>query len=264
MICLSKNKKDEFINAFAKGSNLQVTDEVEKDVPETIIFRSIAKKQMIKYRLENKLPFYYMDSGYFGNYRSARNPEAKKLWHRIVHNGLQHDRIIERSDDRWKRLGLTVKKPIKRKGNAILLALPSPKPCKFYEIDLEKWTADTIAEIKKYTDREIIVREKPKLRAERVNNTIYEDFEQAHVLVTYNSIAAVESIIHGIPAITLAPTAADPVCDKHISKVENPTIQHIDKLRAWAHHLAYGQFHYQELESGHAYRMLKRDIELCV
>jgi hypothetical protein len=262
MICLSKNLKDEFINAFAKGANLPVQKEYDQTNTDTVIFRSIVKKDLINYRLSNNLPFYYMDSGYFGNYRSDRNPEAKKLWHRIVYNGLQHDKIIERPDDRWKRIGLKVKKPIKRKGSAVLLALPSPKPCKFYDIDLDKWTADTIAEIKKHTDREIIVREKPKLRADRVNNSIYEDFAQAHVLVTYNSIAAVESIIHGIPAITLAPTAADPVCDKDISKVENPTIQHIDKLTAWAHHLAYGQYHYQELESGHAYRMLKRDREL--
>ena len=264
MICLSKHLKDEFINAFAQGANLQTRSEIEKDVKDTIIFRSIVKKDLINYRLENNLPFYYMDSGYFGNYRSDRNPEAKKLWHRIVYNGLQHNKIIERPADRWQRLGIKVKKPIKRKGSAVLLALPSPKPCKFYDIDLDKWTADTIAEIKKHTDREIIVREKPKLRAERVNNSIYEDFEKAHVLVTYNSIAAVESIVHGIPAITLAPTAADPVCDKDISKIENPTIQHIDKLTAWAHHIAYGQYHYQELESGHAYRMLERDRELCV
>ena len=262
MICLSKNLKDEFINAFAKGANLPVQKEYDQTNTDTVVFRSIVKKDLIKYRLSNNLPFYYMDSGYFGNYRSNKNPEAKKLWHRIVYNGLQHDKIIERPDDRWKRMELKVKKPIKRKGSAVLLALPSPKPCKFYDIDLEKWTAETIAEIRKHTDREIIVREKPKLRADRVNNSIYEDFAQAHVLVTYNSIAAVESIIHGIPAITLAPTAADPVCDKDISKVEDPTIQHIDKLRAWAHHLAYGQYHFQELESGHAYRMLKRDREL--
>lgn len=264
MICVSKNLKDEFINAFAQGAKLPTRSEIEKDVEDTIIFRSIVKKDLINYRLENNLPFYYMDSGYLGNYRSERNPEAKKLWHRIVRNGLQHNEIIQRPDDRWKRLGLKIKKPIKRKGSAILLALPSPKPCKFYDIDLDKWTADTIAEIRRHTDREIIVREKPKLRAERVNNSIYEDFEKTHVLVTYNSIAAVESVLHGIPAITLAPTAADPVCDKHISKVEDPTIQHIDKLTAWAHHLAYGQYHYQELESGHAYRMLKRDEEICV
>ena len=262
MICLSKNLKDEFINAFAYGAGFKSTDSVDKATPEDIIFRSIVKKDLINYRLENKLPFFYMDSGYFGNYRSARNPEAKKLYHRIVPNGLQHDKIIKRPADRFEMLGLKIKKPVKRKGSAVLLALPSPKPCKFYNIDLDKWTADTVSEIKKHTDRPIIIREKPKQRADRVNNSIYEDFDNTHVLITYNSIAAVESILHGIPAITLAPTAADPVCDKDISKIENPTLQHIDKLTAWAHHLAYGQFHYRELENGYAYKLLMRDREL--
>ena len=117
MICVSKNLKDEFINAFAQGANLSTRSEIEKDVEDTIIFRSIVKKDLINYRLKNNLPFYYMDSGYFGNYRSERNPEAKKLWHRIVYNGLQHNEIIQRPDDRWKRLGLKIKKPIKRKIN---------------------------------------------------------------------------------------------------------------------------------------------------
>jgi hypothetical protein len=259
MICLSKNGNDEFINAFAFGAGFQIAQEVDIDTEEPILFRSIVKKDLINHRLGKGLPFYYMDSGYFGNYKSPINPEAKKLWHRIVKNGLQHSDIIERPGDRFKMLGLSVKKHTKRKGGAVLLALPSPKPCKFYDIDLEKWTADTIAEIRKHTDREIIIREKPKLRAERVNNSIYEDFKKAHVLVTYNSIAAVESILHGIPAITLAPTAADPVSDKELSKVEDPTIHHIDKLTAWAHHLAYGQFHIQEMMSGHAWRMLKHE-----
>ena len=257
MICVSKNGRDEFINAFAQGTGFPVVHDVDIDTPEPIIFRSIVKKELIQYRLANNLPFYYMDSGYFGNYRNFYNPEGKKLWHRIVKNGLQHNEIKQRPSNRLDALGIKVKKAIRRKGNAVLLALPSPKPCIFYNIDLDKWKEETITEIKKHTDRPIIIREKPKLRADRVNNSIYKAFEQAHVLVTYNSIAAVESIINGIPAITLAPTAADPVCDKELAKVENPTIQHIDKLQAWANHLAYGQFHYHELQDGTAWRILK-------
>lgn len=257
MICISKNGKDDFINAFAQGSGFPIKTSVPIDIKDNIIFRSIVKKELIEYRLKNNLPFYYMDSGYFGNYKSQQNPEGNKLWHRIVKNGLQHSQIIQRPDDRFRQLGLQIKKPTARKGNAILLALPSEKPCKFYGIDLQQWKEQTVAEIKKHTDRPIIIREKPKARSQRLVNSIYQDFDKAYVLVTYNSIAAVESILHGIPAITLAPTAADPVCDKSISKVESPTIQHIDKLTAWAHHLAYGQFHHRELADGTAWRLLQ-------
>ena len=70
MICLSKNMKDVFINRFAKGSNLPLQD-YDQPIPDgPILIRSIAKKQLIRQRLKAKKTFYYMDSGYFGNYKS--------------------------------------------------------------------------------------------------------------------------------------------------------------------------------------------------
>ena len=70
MICLSKNGNDEFINAFAFGAGFQIAQEVDIDTEEPILFRSIVKKDLINHRLSKGLPFYYMDSGYFGNYKS--------------------------------------------------------------------------------------------------------------------------------------------------------------------------------------------------
>jgi hypothetical protein len=77
-------------------------------------------------------------------------------------------------------------------------------------------------------------------------------------LVTFNSVAAIESVFAGIPAFTLAPTnAASPVCLQDLSQIESPYYADSDKLYAWACHLAYGQFHIDELESGQAQRMLE-------
>jgi hypothetical protein len=83
--------------------------------------------------------------------------------------------------------------------------------------------------------------------------------DNCHALVTYQSIAAVESVLYGVPAFTLAPTAADPVCDKDLSLLENPTLQDKDKIYRWACHLAYGQFHIDEFKNGTAYRILLND-----
>jgi len=83
--------------------------------------------------------------------------------------------------------------------------------------------------------------------------------DNCHALVTYQSIAAVESVLYGVPAFTLAPTAADPVCDKDLSLIENPTKQDEHKIYKWACHLAYGQFHNDELRDGRAYKILMRD-----
>jgi len=46
MICLSKNKTDQFINLFAKGSGLDIV--TSPGTKGDIIFRSMAKRKLIK------------------------------------------------------------------------------------------------------------------------------------------------------------------------------------------------------------------------
>jgi hypothetical protein len=71
-------------------------------------------------------------------------------------------------------------------------------------------------------------------------------------------VAAIESIFYGIPAFTLAPAnAASPVALQDLSQIENPYYADKDKLYAWACHLAYGQFHTNEMKNGSALTMLK-------
>ena len=130
--------------------------------------------------------------------------------------------------------------------------MPSDKPAKYYDIDIEKWREDTLNTIKKYTDRPIVVREKTT-RQERINNSIYTDLDNAYALVTLQSIAATESILYGVPAFTLAPNAAESLCLNDLTKIENPYYPDSDVVYKWACHLAYGQFHNIELENGYAW-----------
>ena len=254
MICLSKNKTDEYINMFAHGAKLPIYDYDDYPDNKDIVIRSMGKRKLIKQCWETNKTFYYMDSGYVGNYKSKSNPQGWKLWHRIVKNDVQHSKIIDRSDDRWKQLDYPIEN--RKQGKHILLVTPSEKPCKFYGINKEDWIKSTVEEIKKYTDRPIIVRDKAP-RQQRITRTIFEDLNNCHALVTYQSIAAVESVLYGVPAFTLAPTAADSVCDKDLSLIEHPTHQDQDKIYKWACHLAYGQFHIDELKNGTAYRLLR-------
>jgi len=253
MICLSKNKTDEYVNMFAEGANLQIEDYNYDFGNNPIMIRSMGKRKLIHECWENNHTFYYMDSGYVGNYKSKSNPHGWKLWHRIVKNDVQHNKIINRPDDRWKRLDYPIE--TRKQGKHILLVTPSEKPCRFYGIERDTWVEQTVAEIKKHTDRPIVIRDKA-VRQQRINKTIFEDLNNCHALVTYQSIAAVESVLYGVPAFTLAPTAADPVCDKDLSLIETPTQQDLDKIYKWACHLAYGQFHINEFKNGTAWRIL--------
>jgi len=253
MICLSKNLKDEYINMFAQGANLPICDYSADVGNNPILIRSMAKRKVIWDCWNNNKTFYYMDSGYVGNYKCATNKNGFKLYHRIVKNDVQHSAIIDRPNDRWNKLDYPIHD--RKQGRHILLVTPSEKPCKFYRVNKNDWIEQTVKEIKKHTDRPIIIRDKAP-RPQRIVKTIFDDLVNCHAVVTYQSIAAVESVLHGVPAFTTAPTAADPVCDKDLSLIESPTVQDKDKIYKWACHLAYGQFHIDEFKDGTAYKIL--------
>lgn len=254
MICLSKNLSDRYINDFAKGAKLKIYDPNSTYPNGPLLIRGLGKKELIKKCWQESRTFYYMDSGYFGNFPCKVNPDGYKSFHRIVKNDLQHTEIIDRPDDRWLELKQELH-PWRQHGDYILLVTPSEKPCKFYDIDLSTWLENTIKDIKKYTDRPIKIRNKMS-RPNRLQRPIFDDLKNAHAVVTYQSIAAVEAIQYGVPAFTYAPTAADPVCDKDIANIETPKKCSDEVRYKWACHLAYGQFHISEMQKGKAYRML--------
>jgi hypothetical protein len=238
---------------IAAGAGLPIYD--YDSFPETgdLLIRGITKISLIKRCWTENRTFFYMDGGYFGNYPNAKNPRGDKLYHRIVKNNLQHTEILKFPSDRWEALGQPIKP--RKPGKHVLLVVPSEKPCKFYGIDLQAWIANTVELIKKHTDRPIIIRMKGT-RRDRLTRSIFEDFVNAHATVTLNSVAAVESILEGIPAITLAPTAADPVAERQIANIENPFMPDPEMIFQWASGLAYGQYHIDELKNGSVYKLI--------
>jgi hypothetical protein len=260
-IFLSKGGEDEYVNMFAAGSGSRIinTDYFKyEDSAAPIVLRGILKHKIMKRCWEDNRDFYFMDTGYMGNQKNSLNPMGWKFYHRIVKNNLQHGEIINRSSDRFKKLAIPIL-PWKKGGRKILIAKPDEKPMKFYNLDLEQWLQETINIIKQHTDRPIEVRERVKNRTDRmVTNSLKEALDNdVHALVTFNSNAATEAVMYGYPAFTLCSThAASPVTSQDLSQIESPYYPTIEKVEAWAHHLAYGQFHINELKDGTAWRIL--------
>ena len=143
-------------------------------------------------------------------------------------------------------------------GRKILIAAPDEKPCIFYDIKLDDWLQTTVETIKKYTDRPIEIRQRDPNRQTRVANSMESALTDVHALVTFNSIAATESVMAGVPAFVLAPcNAALPVSNTDLSKIESPWYPDRDFLEMWLRHLAYCQFSNQELADGTALRILQ-------
>jgi hypothetical protein len=174
-VFLSKDGQDEYILKLAKsvgGEIISTDDFIYESSNNPIVLRGILKHKIMKQCWQNNRDFYYVDTGYFGNERTLANPNGWKYWHRIVKNNLQHNELIKRPADRWEKFGRKLT-PWKKDGRKILIAKPDEKPCKFYNIDLEQWTQDTISTIKKYTDRPIEIRERAPKRIDRtVSNTL--------------------------------------------------------------------------------------------
>lgn len=246
-------KMDPILEAFVTGADGVIGKNQDlSTVPfDTVTaIRGIAKRKIIKSCQAQGRDFYYIDTGYFGNTKH-------KLYHRITKNNLQYLGEIKQKcpDDRFVRTGTSLNKF--RPGRNILLCPPSQKAMKFWDLDLQEWLQKTIEKIKQYTDRPIVIREKAS-RDVRVNvDTIEMALSRdVHCMVTFNSIAAVESLIYGKPVFTMGPNAAQPLANTDLSLIEKPFIPSVDEVRNLCCNLAYQQFTPTEMLDGTAWRML--------
>jgi len=144
-------------------------------------------------------------------------------------------------------------------GGPILLVTPSEKPCQFYNLDKDTWVKETIAELKKHTDRPIVIREKG-LRPDRIKeNTVAAQCarDRIYAVVTYQSMAALEALHYGIPAFTMAPSCVDSVVSNDLSKIEEATYPDEQKFKNLLNYLAYCQYNLDEISRGVALSMIE-------
>jgi lipopolysaccharide biosynthesis glycosyltransferase len=241
---------DEYLEAFSLGCNgkLSTWDE-EKNTDTPLIIRGVGKssREAVKHCWATNRDFYAIDTGYFGNSKSK-----SKGWHRVTKNNLQdYGPIIERPTDRL--LGWKFSKF--KSGSKILICPPSDKVMKFFDQPSpEEWTQQIIRQLKQHTDRPIEVRLKPN-RTQRIANDSIEAAlaNDVHCLVTYNSIAALEALNFGKPAIALGPNCASMVCNTALVEVENLHIPDKDEMTSLMSHLSYCQFSRGELMNGFAW-----------
>ncbi len=263
-IFLSKHGQDQYINMLAHSVGAEPYNSDHFDYyydvfkeNRKLVLRGILKYKIMQQCWKDSRDFYFMDSGYLGNLKSPRNPNGNKNWHRIVRNDLQHQAVILRPADRVESLHIKLKN--RRQGSRIIVAAPDDKPCRFYGIDREQWIQDTVTKIKQHTDRPVIVRERAARRSDRVlvdplSQVLQDD---VHALVTFNSNAAVEAVIEGVPVFVLAPAhAAAPVGNRDLAQIEDPFWAPADQRFEWLCHLAYCQYSVKELRNGTAFRMM--------
>jgi hypothetical protein len=241
-----------FVNRFNEGCAGVLVSSQQAFLPgvtNPVCIRGMKFQSAVRNCWESQRTFYYIDNGYFGNIRS-------KSWFRIIVDHV-HDLgpVKQRNRDRLDRLDVVLKKFTA--GGKILLAPPSVKSFGLWHMDQAQWIEQTVAEIKRYTDRPIVIREK-RPRADRLKEDTMEQAlaDNIHCLVTYNSVAACEAVMLGKPAITLGPNAAGVLCSQSLSEIENPRVPSLDEREMWLRHLSYCQFNFEEMSDGTAWRIL--------
>ena len=233
------------------------------EVTKPLVVRGVIKKDHVKRCIKANRDFYYIDTGYLGNFPSVGNSSGKKIWHRVVKNANQHDVIRDVPVDRWNnllkqdpRLKWTGWKNYNKK---ILLVLPNPKACRYYGHDYDTWVSTTTAEIKKYSNLPIEVRVKGARSERNQGYTIYDAFDSGvHATVAFNSIAAVESVLYGVPAFVSVPCAATPLASTDLSQLSNPFKPDLETIEKQCRNLAYGQFTIEEILNGTAWEISQR------
>lgn len=147
------------------------------------------------------------------------------------------------------------------------------------------WVVDIVKQVRKYSDRDVIIRPHPKnlTRGIRFTNdaikklnlkNVYisenltqghsqggepldKDLAQAHCVITYNSLSGVEAVCEGIPTFALDNgSMVWPIAHRDLSKIEN--LNYNIDLQEWKNKIAYTMWNKEEVSSGQCWEHLKQ------
>ena len=173
---------------------------------------------------------------------------------------------------RWKQiqkhLGITMK-DWRPQGVHVLICTQRNGGWSMGGIGVVDWLTRTIKQVRKHTDRPIIVRGHPgdKHAPKYLKNkdwqvstapSLVDDLRNAHCSITYNSSPSVASAIEGIPTFVTDSnpqvSQAHAVANTDLSLLENPLMF---ERTEWVQKLAMCHWNFDELSSGEAWSHMR-------
>ena len=251
------SKAWEVFNGVEKSwpEQVKVLDNTAMDVLPNSMFWGFVNNNMalIKVLEARKQTYWFTDTPYFGRFDNNNLKPDNHYW-RICKNRIHVPYIKGCKSDRFEKFGMKIREN-KNKGKNILVCPSSPSINEY--LGKPNWTQETVEQIKRYTDRPIKVREKPRGRGTSGPSEaivpLSEDLKDAWVCVTSCSISAVEAQCMGIPTICDEKSFALPVSANHLNDIENPFFVGAEE---WLYSLAYQQFTPEEFNNGTAMEIL--------
>mgnify|MGYP003647613779 CR=1 FL=1 len=173
---------------------------------------------------------------------------------------------------RWQQisrdLGLNLK-DWRTSGTHILICTQRNGGWSMAGTNVVDWLEQTITELRKYTDRPILVRGHPGDKNARkyldakkykvsVRPKLTQDLANAWATITYNSSPSVASAIEGIPLFVTDPnpkiSQASDVANTDLSQIEAP--QTFER-QEWVEKLSMSHWNFQELSNGSAWKFMR-------
>ena len=210
-------------------------------------------REMVKKLEARNHNYWFTDTPYFGRFDNNDLKPDNHYW-RICKNAIHVEYLKGCKSDRFEKFGLKIKAP-DFKGKYILVC-PSSEGIHAY-LDSPNWTNEIIEQIKRYTDRPIKLRHKPRGRGTSGPSEaivpLSEDLKDAWCVVTSCSIAAVEAQCMGVPVFCHEKSFARDVAFHELADIENPFFVGAEE---WLYSLAYQQFTPEEISNGTAIEIL--------
>ena len=170
----------------------------------------------------------------------------------------------DNDDSRAKQLKINYK-PWRQEGEHILICLQHDKSEQWKDQPaLDQYVRNTVAEIRKYTDRKIIVRPHPRcplLNLPVLDNVGYEvpkqiantyddfdlNFTNAWAVVSYSSNPGIHAVLNGIPAFVGEQSLAYDVANKDFSTINEPLMP---ERQQWLNDYANTEWTVDEIAQG--------------
>lgn len=229
-----------FAAAFAQGCGGRVLERYEDGI--WAGFLSPKNWPDLQRHIAEGKEYYFGDHAYFG----------KHEYFRVTHNAFQHTGIGETNGKRirkfWHR-----PMPWKRTGIGIILCPHSEHFFNRFGMTQEGWIRDTTAELKKHTDRKILVHHK------RDDIPLRAMFRKAWAIVGFKSMSSLEAIMNGIPAVSTGECAVSSLCTA-LERIEKPFYPDDDQRMKVAGVLADNQWTLEEMKNGKCWRDLNDKV----
>ena len=254
-----------------KSKCWEVFDGIKKTWPDTVVVKNntdtdatspamfwgfVNNNINLVHQLEQQqLDYWYTDTPYFGRFNNDNLKEDNHYW-RICKNQIHARYWRDCPSDRFDKFNLKIKTKDKNQGEYVLIC-PSSTGIHTY-LKKTNWLNDTVNEIKKYTDRPIKIREKPRKAGTSgpsvADVPLEQDLENAWACVTSCSISAVEAALQGVPIFSDPKSFAWSMSSASLSEIEDPLYLNPTQC---LYSLAYQQFTPQEFANGTAVSILK-------